>query len=96
MYPRLKKNISLSFFGLKFAIALIAITTAMVKSSFQNISNWPKSVGYPHNGGYSHNLTEKSLLEVGVVGRQVELQPKKKMPFVTTYHPLVCNFKTVQ
>ena len=49
---------------------------------------------------YPHKLIQTTLSEVSFAGRQSALQQKAKarkqiLPFVTTYHPSVCNLKNI-
>ena len=49
---------------------------------------------------YPHKMIQTTLSEVSFAGRQSTLQQKAKarkqiLPFVTTYHPLVCNLKNI-
>ena len=50
--------------------------------------------------GYPYKMIQTTLSEVSFTGRQSALQQKAKarkqiLPFVTTYHPSVCNLKNI-
>ena len=50
--------------------------------------------------GYPYKMIKKTLSKVSFAGRQSALQQKAKaqkqiLPFVTTYHPSVCNLKSI-
>ena len=50
--------------------------------------------------GYPYKMIQTTLSEVSFAGRQSALQQKAKarkqiFPFVTTYHPSVCNLKNI-
>ena len=50
--------------------------------------------------GYPYKMIQTTLSEVSFAGRQSALQQKAKarkqiLPFVTTYHPSVCNLKNI-